>query len=275
MPLGDLTSTVLIAMAAVIALVGFVLAYTKVSVRGGSAVGASGIIAVVLIVLIYPLISAAPTAIVSSTCPVAGGCAVNTLENAAPALISGESWSSVTNTLTVDVVFNSTGDALHVCAAVTPCASSTAEYVLLPLKLIRTDSYNGTAAFPMNVASTPCLSSLGSSPTTYCFVGYKAATGTTPATYQIFWSAGTTASLNPTVVAPTVTTNILPDSLPVTAFSSALNVLHISLAGSNSTSAPLAWGQALQNFTSYPETISIGSSSPSLVTIQFVVIGWN
>lgn len=275
MPLGDLTSTLLIAISGILALVGFILAYTRVSVKGGSALGGAGIIAIVLIVLIYPLVSVAPASIASSTCPVTGGCTVNTLENSALSLASGETWSSSTNTLTVDIVYNSTGSALHVCAAVTPCASTTNNYVLLPLKLIRTDTYNGTAAFAMNIATVPTVTSLGTSPTVYSFLGYKAATGTTPATWQAYWSAGTTASLNPTVVAPTVTTNILPDSVPVTSFSSTVNVLHVSLAGGNSTSAPFAWGQALLNYTTYPMTLSIGSSTPSIVTINFVVIGWN
>ena len=191
----------------------------------------------------------------------------------APALVTGETFNTVTNTLTVDLVYNKTANEFKVASSVGYTGSDPA-YIQFPMKLVRQDAINQTFSFPMTVATIPTAASLGATPTVYSFVGYTPATSTNPGTWQLYFSAGTLANQKPTVSAPSVTTNVLTDPVPVQSFNSATSTLHIALGGSNSTSAPTLFAEAIQNYTVYPMTINIGNSAPSVMTINFLLLGW-
>lgn len=191
-----------------------------------------------------------------------------------PGLLAGETWNSITNTMTVDVVYNTSTNAWMVQNVLTGVASHP-NWVNLPLKLVRSDAINATYAFPVSVTSIPTFNSLGTNPTTYSFVGYTSATSTSPGIWQVFFSAGTLANQKPTVSAPGVATNVLNDPCAVNAFNSLSPILKVSLGGGNSTSAPTLSAEAVQNYTTYPMTIGIGQGSPSGVTLDFIPIGWH
>jgi hypothetical protein len=273
----------------IIALIG-VLLIVVMRGKGIKATSGTTLAGVLIFVLGFVVVAVTPAAVTNT--PPATTQTVNTLLGSYPALPSGESWNSATNTLTIYLVYNytascfavsptnaSTTSTLGIAGAGSGCGTATGgakylpNYVLLPLKLVRTDNSNTTAAFPLNVASIPTTQSLGSTPTTYSFIGYKPATSTTTGQWQVKWSAGTTAGLASTVNAPSVTTNIASDSLAVSAFNSAGVVLEESLSGGNSTSAPSTFYSALTVYGSYNAVISIGNSNPTQITETFVVLG--
>lgn len=262
-------------LAFVMGLVLVALAFVLIFVLRGKgmrpAVGV-GLLGVVVIVL--GLVGGALAPAATTTPPIAppaAACAVQLAS--APALATGETWNTISNTLTVDLVYNKTSNFFFVSSTV-GASTSKPNYVLFPIKLVRTDPINQTFSFPVSIASIPTANSLGATPTTYSVVGNTPATSTTPGIWQAYFSAGTLANQKPTVSAPSVSTNVISDGTPVTSFGSVTSVLHISLAGGNSTSAPTLFAEALQNYTSYPMTVSVGNGSPSLLTIDFILIGW-
>lgn len=247
-------------------------------VRSGGIVALAGIVGIVAAIGVGAL-----TPSTSVLSPVVVGTTVNTLLASTPALVSGETWNAGTNTLTVLVLYNNTGN--YFCVAATfvsthGCASGGAGSaahpldVLLPLNLIRTDAQNTTALFNVEITSIPTSLSLGGTASLYSILGFKSATSTTPAEWQIYNSAGTQASQYPTVSAPSVATNVLTDGIAVKAFSSTADTIHMHLAGTNSTSAPVAFAEALTNYTAYNVGFSISQSQPSSLTVTFEMIGW-
>lgn len=248
----------------------------------GARMAGGGAVVGLVIAVIGVAVSTLTPATGAVTAPIVPGATVNTLEATSPALVAGTSWNTVTSILTVDLEYNTTSSYFctqSVFSATKGCgagAGSTGgiQYVLLPLNLIRTDTINTTASFPMTISTIPVANSLGSSPSTYSIVGFSAATGTQPGQWKEYWGAGTTANQNPGVSAPQVSTNVQTDGLAVTSFSHTVNTLHITLAGANSTSAPAAFAHALQNYTVYPEVVTIGGSTPATITINFILIGY-
>lgn len=218
-----------------------------------------------------------------STAPVVPGTSVNTLLYTSPALVNGETWNSASSVLTVDILYNVTGSyfcvaatfaATHGCAAGGAGSATHPLDIVFPLNLIRVDANNQTALFNMAITGIPTGTSLGASASTYSVVGFKAATSTSPGQWQTYFSAGTTASQYPSVSAPGTSTNVITDGVAVTAFSHTVNVLHVHLAGTNSTSAPETFAESLSNYTAYPMTLSISQSTPAVVTLDLIEIGW-
>lgn len=251
--------------------------------RGRAARPAVGYVALVgVFVLVISFVAAGLTpAATGSIAPPAKTQTVNAILSTTPALLHGQTWNSVTSTLTVNLLYNVTSHAfcsVTVFAATHGCglhsSATYPNYVLLPLNLIRTDAQNTTNSFPMSIASIPTQNSLGANPQTYSICGFTAQTSTSPGQWQMFFHAGTTAGQKPTVSAPSVSTNVITDGVAVKAFANTVNTIHISLAGGNSTSAPTPFAAALQNYTSYPVSITIGNSQPASVVINFVIIGW-
>lgn len=246
--------------------------------RGGAiGVGIFGLIAIFGIVI---ALTAAP---VSTSVAAVPGTTVNTLLASSPALVAGETWNQGASTLTVYLDYNTTGNyfcvvstfvATHGCASGGAGSAAHPLDVLLPLNLIRTDAQNTTALFNVQVTSIPTALSLGSTSSLYSLIGFKTATSTTPGQWQVYNSAGTQKNQYPTVSAPSVSTNVITDGIAVSAFSSTADTLHIHLAGTNSTSAPQAFAEALTNYTAYDMGLSISQSTPATITIVFEVLGW-
>ncbi len=199
---------------------------------------------------------------------------INVVENSSVSLPNGETWNAATSTFTVDLVYNSTSYYLAVNNVVAG-TSGKHNYVVFPFNLIRTDAINATYSFAASLAQLETVVSLGSTPTAYSFLGYTAATGTSPATWQAFWNAGTEKNLKPSGAAPGTVSNVLTTGVPVKAFSTASVNLVMSLAGGNSTSAPTTWAEAIQNYTTYSYTLTFGQGVPGEVTIDWVLIGWH
>ena len=133
------------------------------------------------------------------------------------------------------------------------------------------------------ISSVPTTSTAGSTPTVYSPVlGYTIATGSAPGIWQSYWGAGSTANLKPTNVAPTSTSALTPSSLGIAAFGGGVDVLHVSLPGSNSTFAPTwpttgtaaATNLGVSLYSSYTLTISVGNSNPATFTLTLVLIGF-
>lgn len=151
-----------------------------------------------------------------------------------------------------------------------------ANYLLLGFKLIRIDSANTTVAFPNTLNQIPTANSLGSSPQTYSVLGFTAATSTSPGVWQVFPSYGSLANQKPTVTAPSVNSNVETTNCPIGQFGTQTNVWHMSLAGSNSTSAPLTFAEALTNYTAYPVQFTFGNTlaGQGVFTLNLIEVGW-
>jgi hypothetical protein len=250
------------------------------ALRGKSIKATGGITLFGVMLVILGFVVVALTPVGSVTAPPATIQTVSTATYTGPALAPGETWSSITNTLTVDVDFNYTSHAYYVCAGndsagATRTACVANNYVLLPLKLVRTDASNQTALFPLNVVSVP--TAVGSGTVAYSFLGWK--TVNSQGQWQTYWGSGTNSATtaNGVVNAPSVSSNILPNGLAVSAFNSATTILHMSLAGGNSTSSYSTVASAQAAFTQYATynvPISIGNSNPTTINIAFVVIGY-
>ena len=202
--------------------------------------------------------------------------------------VPGCSVNSATNVMTCDMDFNYTSNAFYLCSGnLTVGLGRTAciahNYVLLGIHSARTDVQNATYGFPFAVSSVPTVSSAGTTPTVYSpAVGYTVATGTSPGVWKTNWGSGSTAGLNPTNVAPTSTSNFNPTSLGIGAFGGAVDILHISLPGGNSTFAP-TWpttGTAASSnlgvtlYSTYSVIVTVGNSSPTTFTLNLVLIGF-
>lgn len=219
--------------------------------------------------------------------PPAPSASVNALLWGSYVLPTGETWNSQTSVLTVNTAYNHSTSQFGVAGgganSTSTCQWSAGAchplyYVLLPLNLIRSDSgtgaNNATFGFPVNVQSTYTTNSLGSTPSQYGIVGYKAATSSATGQWQAKWyAAGTTSGQFSTVNAPSVSTNIAPNSVPIPTFGSKVVILSLALAGGNSTSAPSLFVYALTQYQSYPTVISVGNGTPATITINFVFVG--
>lgn len=242
------------------------------------ALGVTVLVSGVLIAALTP----APTAIVASV----PGTTVNTVVNSAN-FVTGQIWTPSTNAVTVSLVYNSTGAKIFTAPTVgftgsgtnakEACGSSTAchGYVVIPMKLARTDSVNQTAGFTLTINGIPTLTSTGSNPTLYSPVGYTAASTTSGGVWKISWSAGSLNGINPSQNAPTVTSGVAANVVGVQAFNSYSTVLSIALGGNSSTSG--TWGTLAQNFTTYATTVAVtggAGSTPAAITINWILIGW-
>jgi hypothetical protein len=199
---------------------------------------------------------------------------------------AGVTWNQASSTLTVDVVWNYTSNYFGIeaantstCGTYSGAACHPNNYLLLPITMSRTDAINTTFGYTDTVSAVPLFATIGSTPTQYSVNGYKPASGSTPGTWQMFWSAGSYANQNPSVSAPGTSSNVLSSLVGIAPFHSTTNVLHISLAGSNSTSNP-ATGQTLfqtttiQQFVAQVETLTIsGGATPSSITVDWICIG--
>jgi len=276
--LGNLAGAGLILVVGVLFLAFAAAAFYFGRGRGAKAAGWMAIIGVLIIVVVAIPVALLATPSSSVAPPPVAGSAVSVLENSGIGLATGVTWNAQTNILSVEIGYNYTAKEYVIASAnTTPTGGSPTfnkAYVILPLNLIRTDALNSTYAFPLQVTSVPTFTTLTAPTTVYSFVGYTAATGTTTSAWQMKWSAGTTAGQYSTVVAPTVTTNVLPGSLAVTAFSSAKTVLQISLAGGNSTAALAPWNAGITTFQTFNMPVTIGQGTPALVTVQFIWTGY-
>lgn len=218
------------------------------------------------------------TPVSGSQTPVVAGTSVSSYITYAGAsgFQAGVTYNSQTNVLTVYAVFNTTADAWCVAASNTSLGKiSTCDFLVIGVHSARADLQNVTAGFTDSVSSVYTFSSLGASPETYSFLGYTAATSTSTGQWQAYWSSGSNGGLKSSVNAPSVASNIVSSQVGIVAFGATTNYLHLSLAGENSTSFPTTAYSALQTYSSYPIGLSVSSSSPAGMTINFVPLGEN
>ena len=195
----------------------------------------------------------------------------NNVFGTTPALPTGCTYYQSANYVFCTVVFNSTSAYLAVQSSVAATFHNP-QYLVIPENLIRTDNANTTFTEAATLTTVPTFNSLGSSPTLYSPLGYKAATSNTPGQWQFFFDQGTQASQKPTVTAPGTATNVITSSVPVKAFSSQVVGAHFSLAGGNSTSFPNAAAQAWANNTVEAFTLTYGSTA---LQVQLDLLGWH
>jgi hypothetical protein len=274
--------------AIIILLIGVVLFAAHAIPPHPSAVTGLMGVTVVLIVLAFlvPALTPATASVASATGTPA---AISTYILPSTDVVAGCTVGSANLVMTCDADYNMTSNSVYLCtgnltagAARTACA--TKNFIMIAVHSARTDILNSTYGFPYSVASVPVTTiALGTSiGTSYSpITGYTVASGTTPATWQTYWSLGSTAALNPTNVAPTSASGFTPSSTAIAAFGSATQVLHISLVGSNSTFHP-TWSTSLgapanigiTQFATYTESITIGNSSPVTLTLNVIIIGF-
>jgi hypothetical protein len=219
--------------------------------------------------------------------PPSGGAVVTTVSGGSVGS-AGVTWNSQTDVLTVDLVYNYSTGANYFCveAANATCGptaghtSSWPNYLLVPMTLSRTDAVNQTFGYTTTVTQIPTYNTVSGTTTTYSVIGYKPASGSSTGQWQTFFSAGSFANQNPSVAAPATTSNILSSLVGIAPFKSVTQVLHVSLTGGNSTSAPLSGstsalftGTTISQFVAMPETITIQASNPTTITIAYIVIG--
>lgn len=267
--------------------VGFVVLVTGIFVLAGARKAASrtgwGLAGGGAALAVAMFIVAGATTTVTGSVTTVPGTTVNTVLASSPALVSGETWNQASSTLSVYLLYNTTGSyfcvaataaSTHGCAAGGAGSATHPLDIVFPLNLIRTDNYNTTALFNLGVTSIPTALSLGSSAALYSLIGFKSATSTTPGQWQLYNSYGTQASQYPTVSAPSVSTNVITNGIAVKGFSSQTDTLHFHLAGTNSTSAPETFAAALTNYTAYPISLAVSQSTPAVITINLIEIGW-
>lgn len=271
----------------VIAIIGGILLAVFVATRNVKII--KGGVATVLVGLALVGIGVFAASLGPATPPPAAtvpGTTVNTVVNSAN-FQTGQVWTPASTAVTVSLVYNSTAGTINVAPKVgftgsgsnsgEACGTSTAchGYIVIPLKLARTDSVNQTAGFTLKLNGIPTLTSTGSNPTLYSTIGYTASTTTSGGVWKVSWSAGSLAGINPSENAPTVTSGVAGNVVGVQAFNSYTTVFSATLGGTNSTSG--VWGTLAQNFTTYTSTLSItggGGSTPSAITINWIEIGW-
>ncbi|MGA7861340.1 MAG: hypothetical protein WCB19_05730 [Thermoplasmata archaeon] len=252
-----------------------------------------GVIGLVAVLLIFGFIVAQVTPTPGSIAPPPAAAALSSY------LVSpGEIGCTVNNALstpaeTCTEVYNYTSNAFVVSAAnstiggvtwtSTTCTVSTthcANWILVNIHSARTDVYNSTYGFPYQITLVPTFSTV-SSPTAYSpALGYVAASGTTPGIWKVYPGVGSSATLNPNVAAPGVTSNLGVDQVGIAAFGSASVLYHFSLPGGNSTTAPLSGttpllfsSTSLAQYQTFTYQISVGNSSPALFDLIVQVIG--
>lgn len=192
---------------------------------------------------------------------------------------SGCSVVQSTNTETCNVVYNYTASQFYTCASnasagATRTACALHNYIVVSVHSARTDTLNATYGFTYQEASVATVVTTGSTPTVYSpCVGYVPATSTASGIWKAYWSQGSQSTLNPTQAAPSVTTGWTPSLYAINSFGSATQQLHLSLPGSNSTSAPAAMYAAMTLYTSYSFTFTVGNSTPSTFTLTIVLLG--
>jgi hypothetical protein len=229
----------------------------------------------------FGVTSLSPASVAAPTAPAQAQ--LNVVVASAPALPSGCTLYSSQYQVTCTTEYNYTSNAFCIVssfAATHACKSGT-NYILLPFKLIRTDcgcgNLNATFSFANTVTSIYTANSLGSNPQPYSpVVGFTAATSTSPGQWQLYPSAGTFASQKPTASAPGTTANVETTNIPIGTFATVTNTWHISLPGSNSTSAPATFAQALQNYTAYSLAFSFANAQgqSGTFTLYDTMIGW-
>lgn len=252
-----------------------------------------GIIGVVAVLLIFGFVLAEVTPTPGSLVTPPAQAALSSY------LVSpGEIGCTVNNALsppteTCTEVYNYTSNAFVVSAAnstiggvtwtSTTCTVSTthcANWILVNIHSARTDVYNSTYGFPYQITSVPTFSTI-SNPTAYSpALGYVAASGTTPGIWKVYPGVGSSATLNPNVAAPGVTSNLGVDQVGIAAFGSASVLYHFSLPGGNSTTAPLSGSTpllfsstSLAQYQTFTYQISVGNSSPAIFDLIVQVIG--
>lgn len=272
----------------VLALMGFVLV---LALRGKSLKFSALTMGAGVIIVVASLALGAFVAPTGSTAPPPPPTAYVLVQHgSAPALQTGVTWNANTLTASVPLEYNKTSNGFVIPgAALVAGTSGKPSFFEFPISLIRSDAINETFSFPVSISSIFTQVALGSNPQTYSIVGYTPGTSSQTATWQAYFSAGTLANAKPTVTAPTTSTNVLSDPTAVQSFQSVTSTLHIALAGSNSTSAPTLFAEALTNNTGImPVTVTIGNAVSQLpttgaaatpgvvtVTIDFYLLGWS
>lgn len=245
-------------------------------IAGGVGVG----LVVVLIAFVGAQVSVVSTGSIVNQCLPSQGCtaAVSvSLPNSAN-YPTGQTLNLNPLSVTVDTVMNATTAAGAMClqngvGATHACAASAHNYIVLPVKLSRTDNYNATAGFTIciNGISTLTNSSTG---IVYSSLGYVAATTSSPGIWKVQWNTGSIGGANPTNPAPATLSGVACDLVGVPAFSSATVVLSISLPGSNSTSAN--FGYLATQYSNYGFTLAVSGGSgatPASVPVNIVFTG--
>lgn len=204
--------------------------------------------------------SAAITSYVSTTGFPSGGNLTNAL-----------TWNQGTATVQGYLVYNSTSGAL-VNAAKNGSTYKEPNYLVLPIHSARTDPVNQTYLFTYTVASVSTFQSLGTSPTTCSFIGFTQATSTQTGQWGVYWDHGQNANQKGQQNAPSVASNVAPDPTAIQGFGAVTNGVHLSLAGGNGTAFGGSCMSAVSLYTTYTETISIGNSNPSVITLDLSVV---
>lgn len=239
-----------------------------------------GIFAVIAILLLGGFVVMSAIVIPGSAVPTATGTGAQVSSYLTTTIIpAGCSVVQSTNTETCDVVYNYTASQFYTCASNTTAgATRTAcalhNYIVVTVHSARTDVLNATYGFPYAVSSVSTVVTTGASPVVYSpEVGYVPATSTASGIWKAQWGTGSASGLNPTQAAPAVTTGWTPSIVGINSFGSASPQLHVSLPGSNSTSAPAAMYAAMTLFTPYSMSFTVGNSSPTTFTLTLILLG--
>lgn len=267
-----------VATIAILFLIGVVGIVMAVFVKPGKrATGTLGGVAVGFGILFLTIAVLSPSTLTTGggqtqTAPPAA--TLNILSGSTPALPAGCTLYQNTFTIACTIVYNKTTN--YFAISTTVATSGKPVYLVLPFSMIRTDAINQTFSFSSTVASIPTAASIGATPTVYSVVGYTAATSTVNGQWLVYPDQGTLATQKPTVNAPSVSTNVETTGVPIQAFGSKVLGWHITLAGSNSTSAPAAFAQALTNYTAYPMTFTFSNAAGAQAswTLTWTMIGW-
>lgn len=207
-----------------------------------------------------------------STPAPSGATAISTVQTAT--FVTGETFLANTNTIQVDIVYNSTGHVFCVEATNATCAATAHTYVNIPFKLSRSDTINATYGFNAVVNSIFTLTPSGAT-TAYSPIAYTAASSTSGGVWQMKWSAGSLAGAFPSQQnAPTVATGVAPDLVGVGAFGGTSLTLGITLGGANSTSGNFINGATIYNTYSCQIVFSGGGGvTPASDTVSFLLLG--
>lgn len=191
---------------------------------------------------------------------------------------AGQTLNLAPLSITADVVGNTSTAAGALClqngaGASHACAATAHNYIVVPVKISRTDNFNYTAGATVCISGLPLLTN-ASTGIQYGPVGYVTQTSSSPGIWKVQWSSGSIGGANPTQPAPQTTSNVACNLVGVPAFGSATPVLSLSLGGSNSTSAN--WAYLATQYSSYPVTVTISGgagSTPASFPINIVFTG--
>lgn len=192
----------------------------------------------------------------------------------------GCSVNTITNTMTCDVVYNTTSNYFAVSSSnASTCnyygsACHPRNYLNFEVHQARTDSLNATYGFAFVIATIPTVTTSGANPTVYSpVVGYVAATSTATGYWLVKQNAGSLNGQDPSQAAPGSTSSIGSSTVGITAFGSVSDTWNTTLPGAGGSSAPTSLYAALTLYGSYSMTFQVSNASPQTYTLTVIVIG--